>query len=93
MPKFIKDIFLKVENSNIYLKLKKTLYKLKQALKAWFQIVKFYFLEKGLIQSNADPNLFIERDTSIYILLYIDDMLIVRRKIPIKSLKAKILSK
>ena len=34
--RFIKDIFLKVKGFNIYLKLKKTLYRLKQALKVWF---------------------------------------------------------
>ena len=33
---FIKDVFLEVEGPDIYLKLRKALYRLKQASKAWF---------------------------------------------------------
>jgi len=36
VPRFIKNIFLKVKGLNIYLKLRKALYRLKQASKVWF---------------------------------------------------------
>src|SRR6266704_6892263 len=59
---------------NTYLKLNKSLYGLKQALREWFYIVKKFFKSIGLKSANADPNLFI--GNKIYILLFIDDILI-----------------
>ncbi|KAI0991801.1 hypothetical protein K3495_g16386, partial [Podosphaera aphanis] len=64
-----------------YLKLKKALYGLKQSPREWFLEVKRFFGEMGFKQGDADPNLFIsspmgERKERVYILLFVDDMLI-----------------
>jgi len=59
---------------DIYLKLNKSFYSLKQALREWFYIVKKFFKSIGLKSANINPNLFI--GNKVYILLFIDDMLI-----------------
>jgi hypothetical protein len=59
---------------DVYLKLNKLLYSLKQALREWFYIVKKFFKSIGLKSAEADPNLFI--GNKVYILLFINDILI-----------------
>ena len=59
-----------------YLQILKSLYGLKQAPKAWFQLVKKEFSKLGLKPGNSDPNLFISK--GVYLLLFVDNMLIIR---------------
>jgi hypothetical protein len=75
--------------SDAFLKLNKSLYRLKQAPRAWFLIVKKFFQELGLKSSAADPNLFVGHGVSI--LLFVDDMLIVGKRLQVDQMKVKIL--
>jgi histone deacetylase 1/2 len=71
-----------------YLQLLKSLYGLKQAPRAWFEMVKKEFGKLGLQASNSDPNLFIGR--GVYILLFVDDMLIIGNRKQVDSIKHEI---
>ena len=66
------------EVKDVYLKLNKLLYGLKQAPREWFQMVKKFFKSIGLILADANPNLFI--GNKVYILLFINDMLIIGKR-------------
>jgi Reverse transcriptase (RNA-dependent DNA polymerase) len=59
-------------------KLKKTLYGLKQAPRCWFQKLKQFLLTHNFKSSQADPSLFISCSSShiLYILIYVDDIII-----------------
>jgi hypothetical protein len=63
---------------DVYLKLNKSLYSLKQALKEWFYIVKSFFESIGLKSANANLNLFI--GNRVYILLFINNMLVTEKR-------------
>src|ERR1700761_2587921 len=70
------------------LRLLKALYGLKQAPRAWLLEVQAFFTSIGFTASKADPNLFIRGNT--YILLYVDDMLIVGDMGSVEKAKAEI---
>ncbi|XP_020203543.1 uncharacterized protein LOC109789090 [Cajanus cajan] len=65
-------------NSNIVCKLRKAIYGLKQAPRAWFQKLTLTLIQLGFKQAKSDNSLFIStsRTTSIYILIYVDDIII-----------------
>jgi Reverse transcriptase (RNA-dependent DNA polymerase) len=87
---FLKEVYLELaKNLDAFLKLNKSLYRLKQAPRAWFLMVKKFFLELGLRSSVADPNLFVGLGVSL--LLFVDDMLIVGKRPQVDAVKAKIL--
>ena len=71
-----------------YLQLLKSLYGLKQAPRAWFKLVKAKFHKLGLKASNTDPNLFIS--TRVFILLFVDNMLLISVRPELDIIKAKI---
>ena len=60
-------------------KLHKSLYDLKQAPRAWFERFTFHLLHLGFQASFADSSLFIfqSKSTLIYLLLYVDDIIII----------------
>jgi len=66
------------EVKDAYLKLNKLLYSLKQALREWFYMVKKFFKSIGLKSAKANPNLFI--GNKVYILLFVNDILIVGKR-------------
>ena len=60
-------------------KLQKSLYGLKQAPRAWFERFTFHLLHLGFTTSVTDSSLFIfqSANTIIYLLLYVDDIIII----------------
>lgn len=74
-----------------YLKLNKSLYGLKQAPHIWFKEVKDHFNQISLKSGDADPNLFIGR--GVFVLLYVDDMLIIGKHGNLNSVKSDIMNK
>ena len=63
-------------------KLHKSLYGLKQAPRAWFDRFTSQLLHLGFVASLADPSLFIYQSnhTTIYLLLYVDDIILTGNK-------------
>ncbi|CAH9057687.1 unnamed protein product [Cuscuta epithymum] len=59
-------------------RLRKALYGLKQAPRAWFHRFSGFLLSRGFTQSKSDSSMFVYRSPShtVYILLYVDDILI-----------------
>jgi len=51
------------------------LYGLKQAPRLWYKEINYFLLTIGFGQSTTNPNLYIK--PSIFLLLYVDDLLIV----------------
>jgi hypothetical protein len=79
IPNLLKEFLPKLKGvKDVYLKLNKSLYSLKQALREWFYIVKSFFESIGLKSANTDPNLFI--GNKVYILLFVNDMLIAGKR-------------
>ena len=76
VPLFMDQLVPEAAKADIYLKLNKALYRLKQAPRAWFKIIKKFFQELGIKSLDADLNLFIK--DQVYIFLYINNMLIIR---------------
>ena len=90
MRELFETVFLElISIKDAYLLLNKALYKLKQAPQEWFFIIKQFFDKLGLKLSNGDPNLFIRE--GIYILLFVNDMLIVSAQKQVDIIKFKIL--
>eukprot|EP01018_Ginkgo_biloba_P029557 Gb_20738 [translate_table: standard] len=60
-------------------KLKKSLYGLKKAPKAWYSRIDTYFQQKGFQKSSSDPNLYIKVIGSdiLIISLYVDDLIYI----------------
>ena len=88
VPDYFELIMLGITKHMHYLQILKSLYGLKQALRAWFQLVKKEFAKLGLYLSSFDPNLFIGR--GIYLLLFVDDMLIIGDYKPVDNIKREI---
>ena len=56
--------------------LKKALYRLKQALRAWYDRLTTYLLDHGFKRGQADKTLFVKRDKKslIFAQVYVDDI-------------------
>lgn len=70
-------------NKNIVCRLHKALYGLRQAPRAWHSKLKHELRSYGFVPSEADPGLWILRynDRSIYVLVYVDDLLIAAKSV------------
>ena len=57
-------------------RLKKELYRHKQASRAWYSKIDGYLLAMGFIRSEADPNLYytLVGDDPLILVLYVDDL-------------------
>ena len=95
LPEHFELLYPDLKPDMICLWLLKSLYRLKQALRSWFQEVCDYFLSIRFRPAKADPNLFIRKgiDSMVYILLYVDDILTISRRSDINAVKAEITSK
>ncbi|PKU87026.1 Retrovirus-related Pol polyprotein from transposon TNT 1-94 [Dendrobium catenatum] len=62
--------------------LKKAIYGLKQAPRQWYNTFTSYLLSIGFTHSKSDPSLLIQHqsDTTIFLLMYVDDILITGNK-------------
>ena len=58
------------------LRLKKALYRLKQALRAWYDRLTIYLLDHGFKRGQADQTLFVKRDEKSLLVaqVYVDDI-------------------
>ncbi|KAH9792303.1 retrovirus-related pol polyprotein from transposon RE2 [Citrus sinensis] len=70
--------FISAEKPDYVCKLHKSLYRLKQAPRAWYDKLKGCLLQWGFTNSNSDTSLFLKRSKSsrILVLIYVDDILI-----------------
>src|SRR6202041_185556 len=90
IPNLLRDFKPNLKGvKDAYLKLNKLLYGLKQALREWFYIVKKFFKSIGLKSAKANPNLFI--GNKVYILLFVDNMLITGKRRHLNIMKTRIL--
>jgi hypothetical protein len=88
IPQFFELLYPNIDFKGKCLRLLKSLYRLKQALREWFLKVRDYLRTCGFLALNADPNLFVGKGVSI--LLYVDDMLVVRKRSDVDVAKALI---
>jgi hypothetical protein len=63
--------------SHVFL-LRKAMYGLKQAPKAWYSHIDSYLLQMGFEKSDVDPNLYyiIRGEDTLILILYVDDLFI-----------------
>ena len=88
VPDYFEMVMPGITRQTHYLQLLKSLYGLKQAPRAWFELVKSEFHKLGLKASDADPNLFI--GTGVFILLFVDDMLLIGARPELDAIEVKI---
>ena len=88
VPDYFELIMPGIIKHTHYLQLLKSLYRLKQAPRAQFQLVKKEFSKLGLKPSNLDPNLFISK--GVYLLLFVNDMLIIKDRKLVNNIKREI---
>jgi hypothetical protein len=67
-----------MEDSSLVHPLKKSLYGLKKASRAWYYKIDSYLVSQKVLHCNSDPNVYILRmvDSLILLVLYVDDLLI-----------------
>lgn len=70
--------------------LKRALYGFKQSVRSWNQRIDFALKENGFIQSKADLCVYIKNcdDELVYILFYVDDLLICGNAVKVKETAA-----
>ncbi|GJX49004.1 retrovirus-related pol polyprotein from transposon TNT 1-94 [Tanacetum coccineum] len=71
------DGFRNKDNPNHVYKLKKALYVLKQALRAWYDMLSSFLISQDFSKGSVDPTLFIRRDDKELLLvqIYVDDII------------------
>jgi hypothetical protein len=67
-----------MQESSLVFPLKKSLYGLKQALRAWYAKMDAYLLSQRFVRCKLEPNFYILRTTNsiLLLVLYVDDLLI-----------------
>jgi hypothetical protein len=76
-------------------KLKKALYRLKQAPKAWYARIDSYLMSLGFTKRVVDPNLYykVEDGFSLILVMYVDDMFLIGDEKLIVGCKRELTSK
>ncbi len=88
-----KNIYIKQLNkfknkTNYIYKLKQALYGLKQILKVWFKILLEFLAIKKFKPLLVNYKIFINKKTKVFIVIYINNLLIIRKNITkIKNIK------
>jgi hypothetical protein len=69
-----------MQDSSLVCRLKKSLYGLKQALRAWYAKMDSYLLSQNFVCCKLDPNVYMLRtaDSLLILVMYVDDLLIIR---------------
>ena len=81
------------KRKKFYLRLHKSLYGLKQAPHEWFEEIDKFLKSIGFSASDADPNLYIRREGNTFLLLYVDDMLLIGTRANVDAAKKEIMAK
>ena len=68
-----------IQDSSLVCRLNKSLYDLKQALRAWYAKMDSFLLSQNFERCKSDPNVYMLRtyDSLLILVLYVDDLLIV----------------
>ncbi|GKA69173.1 retrovirus-related pol polyprotein from transposon TNT 1-94 [Tanacetum coccineum] len=76
------DGFVYLENPNHVYKIKKDLYGLKQALRAWYDFLSSFLLFEKFSKGTVDPTLFIRREGKeiLMVQIYVDDIIFASTK-------------
>ena len=88
IPQFFELLYPDIDFKGKCLRLMKSLYGLKQAPREWFLEVREHLQANGFVASNTDPNLFVRR--GVLILLFVDDILVIRTRSDVDATKALI---
>jgi hypothetical protein len=76
LPEGLELVLPGVDPEKYVCKLQKALYGLKQAPRLWYKNIHSFLVSLGFKPSDFDPNVYINSKTGVYILLYVDDLLI-----------------
>ena len=87
--KLLKRVFLELKHKDVYIQLNKALYGLKQSPREWFLIVKEVFKRFSLQLVYSNLNLFIRN--RVFLLLFINNIIVIRKRQDINKIKAYIL--
>jgi Reverse transcriptase (RNA-dependent DNA polymerase) len=91
IPEFFELATIGVDPKQYCLRLRKALYKLKQTPQVWFLAVNAFFAKIGFKPSNLDPNLFVRN--GVYILLFVDNIMIISKRSEVDHVKVIIKKK
>ena len=81
------------KRKKFYLRLHKSLYGLKQAPHEWFEEIDKFLKSIGFSASDADPNLYVRREGNTFLLLYVDDMLLIGTRAKVDAAKKQIMGR
>jgi histone deacetylase 1/2 len=72
-----------IHNSSLVCRLKKSLYGLKKAPRAWYTKIDSFFLLKNFVRCKSDPNVYMLKTTDplLILFLYVDDLLIINKSV------------
>jgi hypothetical protein len=80
----LEDIYMEhppgfMHASSLVCRLKKSLYGIKQASRAWYAKMNSYLLSHNFVRLKSDPNVYMLRttDSLLILVLYVDDLLII----------------
>ncbi|GJY85212.1 retrovirus-related pol polyprotein from transposon TNT 1-94 [Tanacetum coccineum] len=87
------DGFVDKDKQNHMYKLKKALYRLKQALRVWYDMLSSFLISQDFSKGSVDPTLFICRDDYELLLvqIYVDDTIFVASTLELCNLFSKIM--
>nr|GFA38262.1 hypothetical protein [Tanacetum cinerariifolium] len=87
------DGFVDPDNPNHVYKLKKALYRLKQAPRAWYDMLSSFLLSEDFSKGSVDPTLFIRRNGNDLILvqIYVDDIIFAASTLELCDLFANLM--
>ncbi|GKC57173.1 retrovirus-related pol polyprotein from transposon TNT 1-94 [Tanacetum coccineum] len=88
------DGFVDLDKSNYVYKLKKALYALKQAPRAWYDMLSSFLISNDFSKGLVDPTLFIRREGKELLLvqIYVDDIIFAASTPELCDLFAKIIN-